>query len=161
MTRSGGEEAHGSGALFLRDQRWQALPSILDREPGLDPPFDRQQVSASMGGPLGRRGVFGFGALEVRNQDGGVLVGTRNPAARSITRTFAPAPLDDLLFAVTLRSGRPDRDLVIPDADNVHVAGFVQDDWQVRPQLTLNRGRENERARRGPRALQLGARVSF
>ncbi len=47
---------------------------------------------------------------------------------------------DDLLFAVTLRSGRPDQDLVIPDADNVHLAGFVQDDWQVRPQLTLNLG---------------------
>jgi hypothetical protein len=41
---------------------------------------------------------------------------------------------------VTLRSGRPDRDLAIPDADNVHVAGFVQNDWQVRPQLTLNLG---------------------
>ena len=311
VTRSGGDDAHGSAALFLRDQRWQALPSILDREAGIDPPFDRQQLSASLGGPLGRRGLFGFVALEVRNQDGGVLVGTRNPASRSITRTFAPAPLDDLLgtarldwrltgsddlmmrysiqrqddiaastlerpigtasqrqessnrlhsvlgawtrvlspravnvlsvsysdfdnrispvapgvqltfpslsdgssfrvpqatqqgrlqvsdslslvrgthrlkfggqvqrvdarfdlgvfregrielvedfpafdrngdgqvtdddllFAVTLRSGRPGRDLVIPDADNVHIAGFIQDDWQVRPHLTLNLG---------------------
>jgi hypothetical protein len=47
---------------------------------------------------------------------------------------------DDLLFAVTLRSGKPDQDLVIPDADNVHVAGFVQDDWRVHPRLTLNLG---------------------
>ena len=47
---------------------------------------------------------------------------------------------DDLLFAVTLRSGRPDQDLVIPDADNVHLAGFAQDDWRVHPQLTLNLG---------------------
>ena len=38
---------------------------------------------------------------------------------------------EDLLFSVTLRSGLPDQDLVIPDADNVHVAAFVQDDWQV------------------------------
>src|SRR5690606_32438419 len=29
---------------------------------------------------------------------------------------------NDLLFAVTLRSGRPDRDLELPDADNVYVA---------------------------------------
>ena len=47
---------------------------------------------------------------------------------------------DDLLFAVTLRSGKPDQALVIPDADNDHVALFVQDDWRVRPDLTLNLG---------------------
>ena len=47
---------------------------------------------------------------------------------------------DDLLFAVTLRSGKPDQDLVIPDADNVHFAGYAQDDWRVHPRLTLNLG---------------------
>ena len=311
VTRSGGDRPAGSAGLFLRDQRWQALPSILDRTADADPPFDRQQFFATLGGPLGPQRAFGFGALEVRNQDGGVLVGTRNTAARTITQSFAPAPLDDvlgsarldwraggsddlmvryslqrqddisastlerpigtasqrqasrnrihsvlgawtrvlsprtvnalsvsyssfdndivavepgvqltfpslaggssfrvpqgtrqgrwqiadslsfvrgahhwkfgaqvqrvdahfdlgvfrqgriefvedfpafdrngdgqvsdedLLFAVTLRSGRPDRDLVIPDADNVHLAGFIQDDWQVWPQLTLNLG---------------------
>ena len=309
MTRSGSDRLQGSAGVFLRDQRWQALPSILDTDQ--DPPFDRQQLSGTLGGPLAPRSVFGFAALEVRNQDGGVLVGVRNPTEQSITRAFAPSPLDDvlatgrvdwragtsndltmrysmqrqddisvstlerpigtasqrqrsrnrmhsllgtwtrvvspaavnvlsvsysdfdnrispvapgvqltfpslsggssfrvpqatqqgrwqvsdslslvrgthawkfggqvqrvdaafdlgvfrdgrielvedfpsfdrngdgqvsdedLLFAVTLRSGFPDRDLVLPDADNVHVAGFVQDDWQVRPQLTLNLG---------------------
>ena len=47
---------------------------------------------------------------------------------------------NDLLFAVTLRSGKPDQDLNIPDADNVHVAGFVQDDWRLSPNLTINLG---------------------
>jgi hypothetical protein len=46
---------------------------------------------------------------------------------------------DDLLFAVTLRSGRPDRDLVL-DLGSTYLAGFVQDDWRVTPQLTLNLG---------------------
>ena len=46
----------------------------------------------------------------------------------------------DLLFAVTLRSGKPTEALVIPDADNNHIAVFVQDDWRVRPDLTLNLG---------------------
>jgi hypothetical protein len=32
---------------------------------------------------------------------------------------------NDLLSTVTLRSGKPDQDLFIPDADNVHVAGFA------------------------------------
>ncbi|MCM3900726.1 MAG: TonB-dependent receptor, partial [Pyrinomonadaceae bacterium] len=47
---------------------------------------------------------------------------------------------NDLLFAVTLRSGKPTEPLLIPDADNFYFAGFVQDDWRVSPQLTLNLG---------------------
>ena len=311
VTRSGGSTARGSASLFLRDQAWQALPGLIDPAVAGDPPFDRQQAAFTLGGPVAAERVFGFGALELRNQDGGVLAGVRDPATRSIRRVFGPAPLDDLLgtvrldwrartaddvmlryslqrqddiaastveraigtasqrqasrnrmhallgswtravssravhslnvsysdfdnritpvepgvqltfpslqagssfrvpqgttqrrwqladswsflsgthqwkvggqvqrvdahfdlgvfrdgrieliedfpafdrngdgrvndddllFAVTLRSGRPDRDLVIPDADNMHVAGFVQDDWRVLPRLSLNLG---------------------
>jgi carboxypeptidase family protein len=47
---------------------------------------------------------------------------------------------NDLLFAVTLRSGVPDRPLLLPNTDNTYLAGFVQDDWRVHRQLTLNLG---------------------
>jgi hypothetical protein len=47
---------------------------------------------------------------------------------------------NDLLFAVTLRSGKPKQDLEIPDADNTHAAFFIQDDWRVRSNLTINLG---------------------
>lgn len=47
---------------------------------------------------------------------------------------------NDLLFAVTLRSGVPERSLVLPDTDNTYIAGFVQDDWRIHRQLTLNIG---------------------
>jgi outer membrane receptor protein involved in Fe transport len=47
---------------------------------------------------------------------------------------------NDLLFAVTLRSGKPTQPLIIPAANNTYVAAFFQDDWRVRPQLTLNLG---------------------
>lgn len=47
---------------------------------------------------------------------------------------------NDLLFAVTLRSGVPDRSLLLPDADNWYLAGFFQDDWRVHRQFTLNLG---------------------
>lgn len=47
---------------------------------------------------------------------------------------------NDLLFAVTIRSGKPTEPLLIPDADNFYFAGFVQDDWRLSPQLTLNLG---------------------
>ena len=46
----------------------------------------------------------------------------------------------DLLFAVTLRSGFPTRNLLLDDCDNSYVALFVQDDWRLTPQLTLNLG---------------------
>ncbi len=46
----------------------------------------------------------------------------------------------DLLFAVAIRSGTPNKDLIIPDADNNHIAAFFQDDWRVHRQLTLNLG---------------------
>ncbi len=47
---------------------------------------------------------------------------------------------DDLLFAVTLRSGKPDQDLVLDDIDNTYIAVFAQDDWWLTSSLTLNLG---------------------
>ena len=47
---------------------------------------------------------------------------------------------NDLLFAVTLRSATPTRPLLLPDIDNHYLAFFFQDDWRVRPDLTLNLG---------------------
>ncbi len=47
------------------------------------PPFDRQQMFATLGGPLSAQGARSVsGRWRYRNQDGGVLVGTRNTAAR-------------------------------------------------------------------------------
>jgi hypothetical protein len=46
----------------------------------------------------------------------------------------------DLLFAVTLRSGKPDQDLLLKDCSSSYLAFFVQDDWRLSPRLTLNLG---------------------
>ena len=46
----------------------------------------------------------------------------------------------DLLFAVTIRSAIPTTPLLLPNSDNNYIAGYVQDDWRVHPQLTLNLG---------------------
>ncbi|HVO09535.1 MAG TPA: TonB-dependent receptor [Vicinamibacteria bacterium] len=46
----------------------------------------------------------------------------------------------DLLFAVTLRSGKPDQNLVLDDCSSSYLALFAQDDWRLTPQLTLNLG---------------------
>ena len=97
VTKSGTNELHGSAAAYLRDARWQGLPATFDRTSNTEPPFDRQQYSFTLGGPVKRDTAWAFGAFEYRNQDGAVLVGSRDAARRTITRSFAGAPLDDLL----------------------------------------------------------------
>ena len=47
---------------------------------------------------------------------------------------------NDLLFAVTLRSGFPNRDLNLPKVNNNYFAVFAQDDWRINRNLTLNLG---------------------
>jgi len=96
VTKSGANDLHGSFSFFERDRRLQGLPATFDRS-NQKPPFDRQQYAATLGGPLKKDRAWWFGAFEYRNQDGAVLVGERDVAARQIRRSFAPAPHDDLL----------------------------------------------------------------
>jgi outer membrane receptor protein involved in Fe transport len=109
VTRSGGDAVHGSGSIFVRDASLQALPATFDKHAGTDFPFDREQLSATVGGPIKKDTLFAFGALEYRNQDGAVLVGARDLATQTIKRSFAPAPGDDLLGQVRA-DWRPDAD---------------------------------------------------
>ncbi|HWS90433.1 MAG TPA: TonB-dependent receptor [Pyrinomonadaceae bacterium] len=97
VTKQGTNEFHGSAAAYFRGSLFQGLPATFDRTLNDEPPFDREQYSFTLGGPLKRDHAWFFGSLEYRNQDGAVLVGARDTARRTITRGFADAPLDDLL----------------------------------------------------------------
>jgi outer membrane receptor protein involved in Fe transport len=97
VTKSGSNEYHGSGSFYFRDKALQGLPATFDRGLGQTPPFDREQYSFSLGGPIRKDRAWFFGSAEYRNQDGAVLVGARDLATRTIRRTFAGAPLNDLL----------------------------------------------------------------
>ncbi|HEX3558920.1 MAG TPA: TonB-dependent receptor [Pyrinomonadaceae bacterium] len=97
VTKAGTNELHGSASAFFRGSLFQGLPATFDRTLGQAPPFDREQYSFNAGGPIRKDRAWLFGSLEYRNQNGAVLVGTRDTARRTITRDFAPAPLDDLL----------------------------------------------------------------
>ena len=99
VTRSGSNQLHGSASLFARHGDWTARPATLD-ESAPSQPFDRQQISGSIGGALVPDRAFWFASGEFRNQDGAVLVGTRDVATRDIPTSFAPAPLDDGLWLV-------------------------------------------------------------
>src|ERR1044071_3301955 len=94
ITKSGTNEFHGSGSFYFRDSSLQGLPATFDRNLNQSPPFDREQYSFGLGGPIKKDRAWFFGSFENRNQDGVVLVGTRNLATRSITRGFADSPLD-------------------------------------------------------------------
>ncbi|MBV9959744.1 MAG: TonB-dependent receptor [Acidobacteria bacterium] len=97
VTRSGTNEFHGSASFFERDNKLQSQPAR-----GGDVPFDRQQYSVALGGPVKRDKLFWFGSFEYRNQDGAVQVGTRDAATRTILSGFAVAPLNDLLGTARL-----------------------------------------------------------
>ena len=110
VTKAGGNELHGSGSVYFRNQELQGLPATFDRNLGETPPFDRQQYSFALGGPIKKDRAWFFGSFEYRNQDGVVLVGERNLATRSIVRGFAPSPLDDFLTTERLDWAPTNRD---------------------------------------------------
>jgi hypothetical protein len=95
VTKSGTNEFHGSGSFYFRNKSLQGLPATFDRTLGQTPPFDREQYAFAAGGPIKRDKAWVFGSFEYRNQNGAVLVGTRDLATRSIKRGFATAPLHD------------------------------------------------------------------
>ncbi|MEP6924735.1 MAG: TonB-dependent receptor, partial [Pyrinomonadaceae bacterium] len=97
VTKSGTNTLHGSISFFERDKRLQGLPATYDRNLPA-PPFDRQQYSFTLGGPIIKDKLFAFGAFEHRNQSGAALVGIRDVTNQRITRGFASAPLKDSLF---------------------------------------------------------------
>jgi len=97
VTKAGTNDLHGSFSFFERDRRLQGLPATYNRSGNQTPPFDRQQYSGTLGGPLVKDRAWWFGSMEYRNQDGAVLVGERDVATRTIRQNFALAPLDDLL----------------------------------------------------------------
>ena len=61
VTKSGGNEFHGSGYEFFRNDAFDAR-NFFDR--GAIPPFDRHQYGASLGGPIQRGKTFFFTNFE-------------------------------------------------------------------------------------------------
>jgi outer membrane receptor protein involved in Fe transport len=101
VTKSGTNQLRGSASFFERDKRLQGLPATYDRTLPA-PPFDRQQYSFTLGGPIIKDKLFAFGAFEYRDQDGAVLVGRRDVPTRTIVREFATAPSKDALLNTRL-----------------------------------------------------------
>jgi hypothetical protein len=83
VTRSGGNQLHGSGFYSFRDHHLSAYPG-LKRDPfNPDPFFQRRQFGLSVGGPIRKDRAFFFGTIE-RNEQRGVL------STELLTADFAP-----------------------------------------------------------------------
>ena len=123
VTRSGGDTLSGSLSVFVRDDALQGLPATFDRTQEA-PPFDRQQYSATLGGPIARGKAWWFAAAEYRNQDSVVQTGTRDVAARTIRQSLAAAPLTDFLGMARI-------DVRATDKDTLGLRYLVQDEDDV------------------------------
>src|SRR5258707_15627299 len=75
VTRSGGNDLHGTALYFFRDHKLAAYPA-LNRDPANpDPFFQRRQFGFAFGGPIRRDRIFFFGNWE-RNEQRGIAATT-------------------------------------------------------------------------------------
>lgn len=98
VTRSGGNQLHGSLFFFERNRHLQGLPATFDRTQPV-PRFDREQFGGSLGGPILRDKAFFFTSAEYRNQNAALQTGTRDFTTGTIRNTSAGAPLHDILIS--------------------------------------------------------------
>ena len=83
VTRSGGDQYHGSGFYFYRDHHLAAYPGLQRDPSNPDPFFQRSQFGYNLGGPIRKRRAFFFTSYE-RNDQRGVL------SIQPLTPEFAP-----------------------------------------------------------------------
>jgi len=89
VTRSGGNEYHGSGFYFYRDHRLAAYPG-LSPDPGNPAPFfQRRQFGYQLGGPIRKDRAFFFTNYERNDQRGVLSIQPRTPEFVPLGRVFA------------------------------------------------------------------------
>ncbi len=74
VTRSGGNQYHGSGFFFFRDHNLSAYPALRRDPLNPDPFFQRRQSGFQLGGPIRKNRLFFFANLERSNQRGVLTV---------------------------------------------------------------------------------------
>src|ERR1700682_5434759 len=100
VTRSGGNQFHGSAYEFLRNSALDAA-NFFDNAGGIQKPaFKRNQFGASAGGPIRKDKIFIFGDYEGIRQSKGIAnpVNVPSDAARNGVLTYPGATADPTLF---------------------------------------------------------------
>ena len=89
VTRSGGNEYHGSGFALYRDHRLAAYPALRRDPLNPDPFFQRGQFGFDVGGPLRSDRISFFGSYERHDQRGVVASQPRTPDFARLGGIFA------------------------------------------------------------------------
>ena len=99
VTRSGGNQFHGSGFFFFRDHNMSAYPS-LQRDPlNPDPFFARRQPGFWLGGPVKKEKLFFFVNYEHNNQKGVFDSLPNDPALQPLNALFGSPFVGNLVGA--------------------------------------------------------------
>ncbi|MBI3695496.1 MAG: TonB-dependent receptor [Acidobacteria bacterium] len=91
VTRSGGNDFHGSGYFFFRDHNMSAYPALKRNDFNADPFFARRQSGFWVGGPIKRDRLFFFFNLEHNNQASVVTVQPNSPFFAGLAQN-TPSP---------------------------------------------------------------------
>src|SRR5215813_343772 len=91
VTRSGGNDFHGTGYFYFRDHNMAAYPSLARNSFTDDPFFARRQWGFWAGGPIKKDKAFFFGNFEYTNQSGVYVVTPDLPSVAGFG-TIASAP---------------------------------------------------------------------
>ncbi|MBI3210566.1 MAG: TonB-dependent receptor [Candidatus Solibacter usitatus] len=88
VTRSGGNDYHGSGYFFYRDHNMNAYPALRRSALNPDPFFARRQSGFWVGGPIAKNRAFFFVNLEHNNQDSVVTVQPASSFFQALTGNY-------------------------------------------------------------------------
>lgn len=101
VTRTGGNDFHGSGYFFFRDHHMAAYPG-LSRDPAApDPFFARRQSGFYLGGPIKKDRLWFFANVEHLNQTGVVAVQPLEPNFSSLGVVY-PSPYNGTQISTRL-----------------------------------------------------------
>jgi hypothetical protein len=101
VTRSGGNDYHGEGFFFYRDQHLAAYPGLRRDASNPHPFFQRQQYGFQMGGPIRKDRAFVFGSYERHDQRSVASIQPSTPEFSALGGIFSTPYLGDLF---TVRS---------------------------------------------------------
>ena len=88
VTRTGGNEFHGSGYFFYRDNNMAAYPGLARNSANPDPFFVRRNPGAWIGGPILKDRLFFFFNYEYSNQQQVFTVQPDLPSVRGLAGNF-------------------------------------------------------------------------
>jgi Carboxypeptidase regulatory-like domain len=91
VTRSGGNDFHGSGFYLYREHNLAAYPGLRRDPSDPDPFFQRQQFGYQLGGPVRKNRAFFFSSYERNNQRGVFSIQPRTPDFAPLGGVF-PSP---------------------------------------------------------------------